>query len=398
VRILAVGNMYPPHHLGGYELVWQAAMRAARGRGHQVRVLTSDYRLPGPARGEDASEDVHRTLRWHWDWDRHEWVRRGAAARLRLELRNGAELARHLREFSPQVISWWSMGGMSLGLIERAHRRGCRSLLVVHDDWLVYGPREDAWMRIWHQRRQRLGRMVEAVSRVPTRFEVARWGRFLFNSRYTRERARRAGIDPPDAEVVSPGIDERFLDPAPERDWRGRLLYVGRVGREKGVDTAIAALAELAPSATLTIVGEGHRDYIDELRAEAERIGAAGRVRFAGPVPVERLPAIYEQADAVLFPVRWQEPWGLVPLEAMGRGRPVIATRRGGPAEYLRDGENALIAPADDPQALGGAVDRLAADPVLRRRLRDGGLRTAAGHRAADFERAIVDELERAAQ
>ena len=393
MRVLAVGNMYPPHHLGGYELVWRSAMRAARARGHEVRVLTSDYRLPGGPRQED--EDVHRTLRWHWDWERDQWVRRGALARLRLERQNGAELARHLRELSPQVISWWSMGGMSLGLIERARRRGHRSVLVVHDDWLVYGPREDAWMRIWHGKRRRLGAVAEKASGIPTRFQIARWGRFLFNSEYTREQARLYGIDPPDAAVVSPGVDERFLDPAPEREWRGRLLYVGRVGREKGVDTAVAALAELGPS-TLRIVGDGHPDYLAELHAEAERGGSAARLQIDAAVPPERLGEVYEESDAVVFPVRWQEPWGLVPLEAMGRGRPVIATLRGGIGEYLRDGENALVVPPDDPPALAAAVTRLATDPGLRRRLREGGLRTARSHRAVDFERAIVDELERA--
>jgi glycosyltransferase involved in cell wall biosynthesis len=394
VRILAVGNMYPPHHFGGYELVWQSAMGAARARGHEVRILTSDYRLPGPSRPEH--EDVHRALRWHWDWERREWVRLGALARLRLERHNRAELARHLREFSPQVISWWSMGGMSLSLIERARRQGPRSVLVVHDDWLVYGPREDAWMRIWHRKQRPLGSAVERATGVPTRFQIADWGRFLFNSEYTREQARRQGIDPPDAAVVTPGVAEHFLDAAPEREWRGRLLYVGRVGPEKGVDTAVAALAEL-PSASLRIVGDGHRDYVAELRAAAEGIGAGGRLRIDGAVSAERLADVYGEADAVLFPVRWKEPWGLVPLEAMGRGRPVIATLGGGTREYLRDGENALVVPADDPGAVARAAAWLEADPGLRQRLREGGLRTARSHRAVDFDRTIVNELERAA-
>src|SRR3954447_17641854 len=64
VRILAIGNMYPPHHLGGYELIWQATMREATARGHAVRVLTSDFRRAGAA--GDHDERVHRELRWYW--------------------------------------------------------------------------------------------------------------------------------------------------------------------------------------------------------------------------------------------------------------------------------------------------------------------------------------------
>ena len=91
------------------------------------------------------------------------------------------------------------------------------------------------------------------------------------------------------------------------------------------------------------------------------------------------LPDIYAGSDVVLFPVRWQEPWGLVPLEAMALGRPVIATGQGGSGEYLRDQENCLLVPPGDPRAIAAAVRRLADDPQLRARIRTGGLATAAG-------------------
>ena len=94
-----------------------------------------------------------------------------------------------------------------------------------------------------------------------------------------------------------------------------------------------------------------------------------------------------------LFPVRWDEPWGLVPLEAMARGRPVIATGRGGSAEYLRDGENCLLFPAGEAGALAGAVERLAADAALRARLREGGLRTAPLHTERVLDEAVEHEL-----
>jgi hypothetical protein len=64
VRILCVGNMYPPHHLGGYELVWQGAVAALRAGGHDVRVLTTDHRLPETEAGDEP--DLHRELLWYW--------------------------------------------------------------------------------------------------------------------------------------------------------------------------------------------------------------------------------------------------------------------------------------------------------------------------------------------
>jgi glycosyltransferase involved in cell wall biosynthesis len=110
----------------------------------------------------------------------------------------------------------------------------------------------------------------------------------------------------------------------------------------------------------------------------------------------ERLRDLYAGADALLFPVQWEEPWGLVPLEAMAVGRPVVATGTGGSAEYLRHEENCLLyEPRDSPEALAAAVRRLAGDEPLRGRL------TAAGHRTAErftqeaYNEAIAAALER---
>jgi len=85
----------------------------------------------------------------------------------------------------------------------------------------------------------------------------------------------------------------------------------------------------------------------------------------------------------------WEEPWGLVPLEAMARGRPVVATGRGGSREYLRDGENCLLFAAGSAPSLAAALRRLAEDPGLRARLRDGGLATAPRHTEPVFNAAV---------
>jgi glycogen synthase len=146
----------------------------------------------------------------------------------------------------------------------------------------------------------------------------------------------------------------------------------------------------------LDVVGSGDDEAEQGLRALVAELGLQERVRFTGIVPREELPARYAAADAVLFPVRWREPWGVVPLEAMGVGRPVVATGRGGSGEYLRDGENALLFDAEDPAALAARVERLASDEMLRARLRAGGLETARSHTAAAHDAratAVLEEL-----
>ncbi len=197
----------------------------------------------------------------------------------------------------------------------------------------------------------------------------------------------------PRTSVVHPGIDERFLEPAAPEPWRWRLVYVGRIDRQKGIDTAVAALAHLPPDATLSVWGSGDDSYIAEMKALADRLGLGERMRFEGFVSTEALRSVYAAADVVVFPVRWNEPFGLVPLEAMGVGRPVVTTARGGTAEFVRDGANALVFPADDAAALARCVERLARDETLRSRLREEGRRTAAQYTVARFaERTVAGD------
>ncbi len=375
--------------------MWEAAMARARLEGHEVRILASDYR-DSDARGEDDA-DVYRTLRWYWDLRRYEFPKLSVAERLVLERHNAAELARHMCEFRPDVISWWSMGCMSLSLIERVRRAGLTAVFNVHDDWLVYGPEYDQWIRLWRGRRVRLASLAERLSGIPTKLDLSRAGRFVFNSHYTLARGLATGLSGDSCTVVYPGIDERSLKPLPSQPWRWRLAYVGRIDRQKGIDTAIRALARLPRVASLSIWGTGDDRHIEELRRLAEAVGAGGRVRFEGWAGAEQLRAVYGGADAIVFPVRWEEPFGLVPLEAMAVGRPVVGTARGGTAEFVRDGENALVFSADDELGLAQAIRRLAQDERLRQRLRDGGKRTAAGHTIARFATRTVEEIVRAA-
>lgn len=382
MRILAVGNLFPPHHLGGYELVWRDAVEHLRGRGHAVRVLTSGHHEAGVTPAPQT--EVYRELDWYWR--DHAFPRTSLAARLRLERHNAAVLDRHLHGFAPDVVTWWAMGGMSLSLLERVRRRGTPAVAFVNDDWLVYGPRTDAWLRIWAHRGVP-ARLVERLTGLPTTVAPQRCARLVFAS----ESLRRAAGEP-DGEVVYGGIGPEFLDAskATPRRWDWSLLYVGRIDRRKGIDTAIQALRHLPNQATLKIVGAGDEAHARELRDLAEPLG--DRVCFAGPRPRAELPAAYRAADAVVFPARWEEPWGLVPLEAMGCGTPVVATVVGGAAEYLRDGENCLAFARDNPAGLAAAVRRLAGDGDLQALLAANGLRTAERYTAAAFN-ARVEQL-----
>jgi len=385
MRVLTVGNMYPPHHFGGYELVWRSAVEHLRAQSHDVRVLTTDV---DTGTTEPDGPDVHRELQWHLRDG--EYPRLGLRARTSLARHNHRTLDRHLTEFAPDVVSWWSMGGLSLTMLEEVRRQGTPAVAFVHDEWLEYGVWADAWLRTFSgPRRSRLAPIAERVAGVPARVDFAGASTYLFVSDHVRRHARGLGLGLTRTAVAHSGIHPDFLKPAPARPWGWRLLYVGRLDPRKGINTAVEALARLPPDAHLTIAGGWDSREEQRLRALVSDLGLNERVVFAGQCDRVELLDAYAEADAVVFPVRWEEPWGLVPLEAMGRGCSVVATGRGGSGEYLRDAENCLLAEADDPGALAAVLQRLSVEPALRARLREGGFETAARHTEPRFNAAV---------
>jgi glycosyltransferase involved in cell wall biosynthesis len=281
-----------------------------------------------------------------------------------------------------------------MGLLTRTIDRARPVVLVVCDDWLVYGPIVDAWASAF-ARRPRLAPVVRRMTGLPTTLpDLGQVDAVCFVSDYVR---RAAAEHTPwtfrRSTVTFSGLDREDFPPLRADDaagpWRGRLLYVGRLDPRKGVETVLQALARLPADHTLEVVGPGEASYRRELDKLVDTLGLGARVRFAD-VPRDAVRARYLAADAVVFPSEWQEPFGLIPLEAMACGRPVIATGTGGSGEYLVDGANCLLFTPGDHESLARAIESLGTDAGLRARLIAGGTDTADGF---DTDR-LADVLE----
>jgi rhamnosyl/mannosyltransferase len=154
------------------------------------------------------------------------------------------------------------------------------------------------------------------------------------------------------------------------------LFALGRHVYYKGFEFLIRALASL-PGAVLALGGQG--PITDELRRVARESGVADRVRFAGRIPDEELPAWYHACDVFCLPsVERAEAFGIVQVEAMACGKPVVCCELGNGVNWVnRDGETGLAVPPADVAALAGALARLQRDPALRARLGEQGRRRA---------------------
>jgi glycosyltransferase involved in cell wall biosynthesis len=218
------------------------------------------------------------------------------------------------------------------------------------------------------------------------------------------ERTLREGRAPLEASrVVWQGVDLRVFSPRDARDTRDArdvspapaLLYTGRLHPTKGCDLAIRALGQLrrrGVAATLTLAGRGDVAEEARLRAVAAEEDVERHVRWLGFVPRADLPEIYRAHDVFLFPSRWAEPAGLTYLEAMACGVPVVALARGGAAELLEDGVNAIV--CDDEAGLCAGVERLIASPARTRAQIAAGLETVRRRASlAGYVEAIEEEL-----
>jgi glycosyltransferase involved in cell wall biosynthesis len=163
--------------------------------------------------------------------------------------------------------------------------------------------------------------------------------------------------------------------PLADRDeLRGRLgldgatlAFAGRLTAAKSLGVALEALAR-SDGVSLVVAGEG--DELAGLERRARELGLDGRVRFLGAQPRERVLELFRAADASILSSSW-ENFPHTVVEALAVGTPVIATRAGGIAEVVHDGENGLLVPAGDADALAAAVERFFADAGLRERLRE---------------------------
>jgi glycosyltransferase involved in cell wall biosynthesis len=191
----------------------------------------------------------------------------------------------------------------------------------------------------------------------------------------TREDLVARGVARDRIHVIYPGVDTAQLTPDPSgaRTPVPTFLYVGRLKRYKGVETAIRAVWLARRQGTgmaLEIAGQGDdRPRLERLVAELD-LGSA--VRFLGFVPEEDKRALLRRSWATVFPSP-KEGWGITNVEAAACGTPAVASDSPGLRESVRHEETGLLVPADDPAALAGALQRLARDPAMVARLGRGG-------------------------
>ena len=264
-------------------------------------------------------------------------------------------LRRELRRFDPDIVHahWWLPAGFAACLAIATTRGEFPLLITCHGtDYFVLGER-------FARLRRRVFNCSAAVAMV---------------SPAMRDHAIGRGLPQEKLRVAPMGVDLRDqFSPGSDADRRG-VLFVGTLIEKKGVDDLLAAWAAVSENVRahgLTIVGGG--DQRQALQALATSLGIADSVSFAGPVTHKELPRHYQRAALLVFPSMLEEGLGLVAIEAMGCGCPVLAADVRSLADVIVDGQSGFVYPAGDAATLARKIEELVSSPERRDAAARGG-------------------------
>ena len=309
----------------------------------------------------------------------------------------------HLGEFVEGVDAWRLTCAIDYDLLDAHYWLSGVVGLALREQWSLEGGPPVPMLQRFHTLGRLKNRVASRVRELEPEVRIREEARIVAEadrlvaaneversqlvSEYGAGRGRIAAIPcGVDTELFRPG-DAALARAALGLDARPLLLYVGRIAPIKGLETLLDAVATLSARASgvrLLVVGgeadepaDGHEAA---LRRRLEALGLGEIVRFLGPQPQPALRDFYVAADAVVLP-SYYESFGMVALEAMACGTPVIASRVGGLTTTVRDGVTGFLVPEGAAAALVQAIDRLLGDPDLRWRTGREGVAWAAQHR-----------------
>lgn len=359
-KILICTNAYPPHFIGGAELIAHQHAHVLKRLGYDVAVFAGELnnrRWQYKVR-QDTYESipVHRIMLHHLDF---------SGDFINFYNKKIDNLFENLlNDFKPDVVHFHNVCGLSVGLFRAAKCRGIKTVLTLHDYWAIcykntflkhdntlcdgnllscYECRTSVSGGGWtnvpiHMRRDFIFSQFDYIDI------------FISPSQYLAERYTRAGVPPEKMQVLANGVNiERFAS-IQRNKYAGslRFSYIGYLGRHKGVHTIIEALPQIGAEKKyqLNIIGDG--DERSTLENQIKTLELKDRVRFWGKVSHNQIERVFKETDVLILPSIWPENHPVSITEAMAARIPVIASRIGGMPELVDEGSTGyLFAPGN---------------------------------------------------
>ena len=372
LRICQVSAAYYPYPSGLTEHV-HFLTTALRERGHHVEILTTSFGKDGPPVAGVTRFGRARLVPLNKSYSTVPFGWRMSGQVKRYLAGHDFDIL-HLHGTYPPDISFWAMKHARVPSIVTFHTVG-------FGEYRVGAAALRVLMRRWNNKLG--GRIAESEAAL------------RFQSKFF----------PGEYRLIPPGVDVARFHPGVEAlpelasDGRPVILFVGRLDARKGLSVLLDAFARVLAAGTrarLVVAGKG--PMLPECRERAVELGIADSVLFAGFVPADMLPRYYASADAYCSPALGGEAYGIVLLEAMAAGAPVIASDIPGYNEVVRDGATGVLVPPGSEEALAETINGLLSDEGRRRALSIAG-RTQAeslswariAERVEDYYRVVLD-------
>jgi glycosyltransferase involved in cell wall biosynthesis len=378
MRILIVNKF--ARITGGADVYCLRIAAALRARGHAVAFLATRH----PANSEGEGMFVPATVTRD--------NRAALAVRSQLRVASSAfwnhtaydSMCKLISDFSPDVISAHKLyPQLSVSPLVAARRARIPIVQTVHDfEFVSASPIDDTGRRIDYDENSARFRFLNsslfAVKRTAHRRSVARW---IAISDFVAGRLRLRGIDadvlPNPAPPIVPAM--RFSE-------RRGLVFAGRLAPEKGI-AHVLRLAELMPENAITVAGDGpSRAAVEDAARNLPNL------RYVGLLGPDAMNNLLASALAVVVPSLWQEPGGLVALEAMARGTPVVVYSVGGMAEYVVRARAGVVV-EQRPEALATACASLVDDEESWGRFSAAGIAAATGLHSLDRHCGALEQV-----
>jgi 1,2-diacylglycerol 3-alpha-glucosyltransferase len=376
VRIGLFTDIYLPS-VFGTELATERVRRTLEAMGHRVYVYAPE--TPG------FVDEGRRVLRF-----RSQRMSANPAARLAFSFLPVGRSYRDVLSLRLDVAQAQTVGAMGMLARRIAQHQGIPLLYAHHSMYPAYAGSESADAQL-----------VPSLVRTYTKWFAGRADAILAPTPKVKRLLADWGVEVP-VHLLPTGVDRTVFHRSAAARRRVRrelgiaedrvvLLVVSRLVREKNLDFLLEAFRRVVrtvPSAVLLVAGEGpHRAHLER---HAHRLGIGARTHFAGLVPHETVASVYQAADLFVFP-SVIESQGLVVLEALSSGLPVVALKDEAYAEFVTNGVTGRLVTPRAPAAFAAAVRELARDPALRARESRAAARLAAGYTLETMAERLVE-------
>jgi glycogen synthase len=388
MRVLFISNFFPPHHIGGYEELCEEVRDGLNRRGHEVAVLTSHH-------GDWSSLGdvglVFRSLHPEIDYEAGGILIQFLKGRRGRTSDNRVRAQQVLSRFDPEIVMVWGMWNLSRDLLSFLESRDGPPIVFYLADYWPLLP--DAFTLHWQEPARRwvtrwpkrvIGLALRRWFTRDSAFSRASFDHVLCVSAAVRDHLRQNGVNFGEVRVVHNGIRVSSRPPTTRvgnrsRSGQLRIVYAGRLSPEKGLATALGAIATLRKEGrdvSITVAGSGTPWAERELSRLVQELGISSYASFLGRVERSRLPALLASSDVMVVPSLWADPLPRTIQEGMDAGLVVVASEVGGIPEIIEDGINGLLFTPGDANSLARQLERLQDDPQLVARLQGQGIAT----------------------